>query len=146
MDNPASQQRRAWIEKGVGRLAHGTPFFYGWTILSAAGASMFFRNALGSLTLAVFVYPISQDLGWSRTLIGGAASLGGLLSIIRYRRTSGGLGGGQVWCPPSAYVGTSRVLDLLKTRDLSKVIETSFGQMAIGDFMMFPTLVIVIHR
>ena len=64
------------------QLAHKTPFFYGWTVLSAAGASMFVRNALGSLTLAVFVYPISQELGWSRTLIGGAASLGGLLSII----------------------------------------------------------------
>jgi len=64
------------------RLAHKTPFFYGWAILSAAGASMFVRNAVGSLTLAVFVYPISQDLGWSRTLIGGAAGLGGLLSII----------------------------------------------------------------
>ena len=43
---------------------------------------MFVRNAVGSLTLAVFVYPMSQELGWSRTLIGGAASLGGLLSII----------------------------------------------------------------
>ena len=64
------------------RLVHKTPFFYGWVILSAAGASMFVRNALASLTLAVFVYPISQELGWSRTLIGGAAGLGGLLSII----------------------------------------------------------------
>ena len=43
---------------------------------------MFVRNAVGSLTLAVFVYPISLELGWSRTLIGGAASLGGILSII----------------------------------------------------------------
>ena len=42
---------------------------------------MFVRNAVGSLTLAVFVYPISLELGWSRTLIGGAASLGGILSI-----------------------------------------------------------------
>jgi sugar phosphate permease len=42
---------------------------------------MFVRNAVGSLTLAVFVYPISLELGWSRTLISGAASLGGILSI-----------------------------------------------------------------
>ena len=69
-------------KRGLQRLAHKTPFFYGWTILSAAGAAMFVRNALGSLTLAVFVYPISQEMGWSRTLIGGAASLGGLLSIL----------------------------------------------------------------
>ena len=61
--------------------ANKTPFFYGWYIVGAAGTSMFVRNAVGSLTLAVFVYPISLDLGWSRTLIGGAASLGGILSI-----------------------------------------------------------------
>ena len=62
-------------------LASNPPFFYGWYIVAAAGASMLVRNSVGSLTLAVFVYPISLDLGWSRTLIGGAASLGGILSI-----------------------------------------------------------------
>ena len=62
-------------------LESKTPFFYGWYIVAAAGTSMFVRNSVGSLTLAVFVYPISLDLGWSRTLIGGAASLGGILSI-----------------------------------------------------------------
>ncbi|MFQ6031052.1 MAG: MFS transporter [Dehalococcoidia bacterium] len=62
------------------RLARNTPFFYGWTILFTAGSAMFVRNAAASLTLAVFVYPISQDLDWSRTLIAGAASLGGLLA------------------------------------------------------------------
>ena len=42
--------------------------------------------------------------------------------------------------------GTSRVLDLVKTNDLSKVIDTPFGQMPIGDFLMFPIMDIVIHR
>ena len=65
----------------MSHIANKTPFFYGWYIVGAAGTSMFVRNAVGSLTLAVFVYPISLELGWSRTLIGGAASLGGILSI-----------------------------------------------------------------
>ena len=39
---------------------------------------MFARNAAASLTLAVFMYPIAQELGWSRTLIAGAAGAGGL--------------------------------------------------------------------
>ena len=65
----------------LSHIANKTPFFYGWYIVGAAGTSMFVRNAVGSLTLAVFVYPISLELGWSRTLIGGAASLGGILSI-----------------------------------------------------------------
>ncbi len=64
------------------RLAHSLPFYYGWVILFAAGSSMFSRNAAASLTLAVFIYPISQELGWSRTLIAGAASLGGLVSSV----------------------------------------------------------------
>ena len=62
-------------------LASKPTFFYGWYIVAAAGTSMLVRNSVGSLTLAVLVYPISLDLGWSRTLIGGAASLGGILSI-----------------------------------------------------------------
>lgn len=41
---------------------------------------MFVRNSAASLTLAVFVYPIAQELGWSRTLVAGAASLGGILA------------------------------------------------------------------
>ena len=65
----------------MSHIANKTPFFYGWYIVGAAGTSMFVRNAVGSLTLAVFVYPISLELGWSRTLISGAASLGGILSI-----------------------------------------------------------------
>lgn len=60
------------------RLAGRTPFYYGWVILFAAGSSMFARNAAASLTLAVFIYPMAQDLGWSRTLIAGAAGAGGL--------------------------------------------------------------------
>jgi len=58
------------------------PFYYGWLVLFSAGISMFVRNAAGSLTLAVFIYPMESDLGWSRTEIAGAASLGGLLSMV----------------------------------------------------------------
>ena len=66
----------------IDRLAHKTPFYYGWVILFAAGDAMFVRNAAASLTLAVFIFPISDDLGWSRTLIAGAASLGGLVAAV----------------------------------------------------------------
>lgn len=60
------------------RVSQRTPFYYGWIVLFSAGSSQFVRNAAASLTLAVFIYPISEDLGWSRTLIAGAASVGGL--------------------------------------------------------------------
>ena len=64
------------------RLINRMPFFYGWTILFAAGSTMVVRNAAASLTLAVFIFPMSEDLGWSRTLIAGAASLGGLVATV----------------------------------------------------------------
>lgn len=64
------------------RLLARSPFYYGWIILFAAGSSMVVRNAAASLTLAVFIYPMSEDLGWSRTLIAGAASLGGLVATL----------------------------------------------------------------
>lgn len=64
------------------RLAQRTPFFYGWMVLFAAGTTQFTRNSVAALTLAVFVYPLSQELEWSRTMIAGAASAGGLASSI----------------------------------------------------------------
>ena len=42
--------------------------------------------------------------------------------------------------------GTGRVLELLKSSDLNQVIETPFGPMPIANFIMFPTLDIVIHK
>ena len=60
------------------RLAPRTPFFYGWVILFTASSTQVVRNATASLTIAVFIFPLSEELGWSRTLISGAASFGGL--------------------------------------------------------------------
>lgn len=60
------------------RLAPRTPFFYGWVILCTASSTQVVRNATASLTIAVFIFPLSEELGWSRTLIAGAASVGGL--------------------------------------------------------------------
>ena len=43
---------------------------------------MFVRNAAASLTLAVFMFPMSEDLGWSRTLLAGSASVGGVAAMF----------------------------------------------------------------
>ena len=42
--------------------------------------------------------------------------------------------------------GTNRVLDFLKSADLTKVIETPFGPMPLGQIVMFPTLDLTIHK
>ena len=59
-------------------LARRLPFFYGWVVVFSAGTTQVVRNAAASLTIAVFMFPLAQELGWSRTLIAGAASFGGL--------------------------------------------------------------------
>ena len=70
---------------GIGlqqKLANRAPFYYGWVVLGAACSAMFVRNAAASLTIAVFVYPLAAELGWSRTLISGAAAVGGLAATF----------------------------------------------------------------
>lgn len=63
-------------------LLQRTPFFYGWVIVVVSGITMFFRNSASTLTIAVFVFPMSEELGWSRTTIVGAAAVGGLVSMF----------------------------------------------------------------
>ena len=62
------------------RLAHRLPFYYGWVVLYSAATTQVVRNSAASLTIAVFMIPLADDLGWSRTLIAGAASVGGLVA------------------------------------------------------------------
>lgn len=58
------------------------PFFYGWVILFAVCCAGFARTGGGVAILSVFVEPMTQHFGWSRTAISGAASLGGLLAAL----------------------------------------------------------------
>ncbi|HIM60129.1 MAG TPA: hypothetical protein EYM41_06065, partial [Dehalococcoidia bacterium] len=63
-------------------FANRSPFFYGWAVVVAAGSTVFVRNAAATLTIAVFVFPMSEDLGWSRTLIVGAAAAAGVAAML----------------------------------------------------------------
>lgn len=64
------------------RLQRLLPFYYGWIVVGASGTAVFARMAPAITTLTVFIYPISQELGWSRTLIAGAVSAGALASMV----------------------------------------------------------------
>ena len=63
------------------RLQRILPFYYGWIVAGASGTAVFARMAPAITTLTVFIYPMSQELGWSRTLIAGAVSAGALASM-----------------------------------------------------------------
>lgn len=63
-------------------IARRIPFFYGWVVLFAVCCAGFARQGPAVATLSIFVDPITQEFGWSRTAISGAVSLGGLLAAF----------------------------------------------------------------
>ena len=63
-------------------LSARLPFYYGWVVVFAAGTTTFARMAPSTTTMAVFVSPMADEFGWSRTLIAGSVSLGALSSIF----------------------------------------------------------------
>ena len=64
------------------RLRDKFPFYYGWIVVGAAGTVVFARMAPAITTLTVLIFPMSQQLGWSRTLIAGSVSAGALAALV----------------------------------------------------------------
>ena len=64
------------------RLQRVLPFYYGWVVVGASGTAVFARMAPAISTLTFFIYPISHELGWSRTLISGAVSAGAVSALV----------------------------------------------------------------
>ena len=65
------------------RAARATPFYYGWVILGLSGlASYSSRPLMAVAVLTVFVVPMEDELGWSRTAISLAVSLGGVCAVV----------------------------------------------------------------
>ena len=58
------------------------PFFYGWIILACVCCAGFARNGPAVATLSIFVEPMTSELGWSRTALSGAVSLGGIMAAL----------------------------------------------------------------
>lgn len=63
-------------------LAARLPFFYGWVVLACLCCAGFARQGPAVATLSIFVDPLTQEFGWSRTALSGAVSLGGLLAAL----------------------------------------------------------------
>ncbi|MBS0518519.1 MAG: MFS transporter [Proteobacteria bacterium] len=63
-------------------LAPRLPFFYGWVVLGCICLAGFARQGPAVAVLSIFVAPMTHEFGWSRTQMGGAVSLGGLLAAV----------------------------------------------------------------
>ena len=65
------------------RAARAVPFYYGWVILGLSGlASYSSRPLMAVAVLTVFVVPMETELGWSRTAVSAAVSLGGVCAVV----------------------------------------------------------------
>ncbi len=64
------------------KLKKFLPFYYGWVVVGASGTAVFARMAPNITTLSIFIFPLSQEFGWSRTLISGAVSAGALAALV----------------------------------------------------------------
>ena len=54
------------------------PFFYGWVIVAITMIAGVLAAGVSNITMAVVLKPISEDLGWSRTLTAAAITIGSL--------------------------------------------------------------------
>ena len=63
-------------------FARRLPFFYGWVVVGCAMCSSVVRQTAAVATLSIFLLPMTDEFGWSRTGISGAVSLGGVLGAL----------------------------------------------------------------
>jgi MFS family permease len=54
------------------------PFFYGWVIVIIVAMAGVLAAGVSNITMAVVLKPISEDLGWTRSLTAAAITLGAL--------------------------------------------------------------------
>ena len=63
-------------------MSRSMPFYYGWVIFVVSASTSFSsRPMMAVATLAVFLVPMTEELGWSRGIFAGAVSLGGVFAV-----------------------------------------------------------------
>ena len=64
------------------RIKEKSNVYFGWYALAGVGLVQLVSTAAGSLNLSMFVVPMSDELGFSRTIFSGAVSLGSIFAAI----------------------------------------------------------------
>jgi MFS family permease len=64
------------------RLAHRTPFYYGWVVAGAVFVGMMISTTFAAPTFSLFIEPWTDEFGWSRTAISGAFSFATVLAAL----------------------------------------------------------------
>ena len=94
-------------------LVTGLPFYYGWVIVVVASAAGFMSGPGQTYGFSIFIDPIIDDLGLSRTMIAGLYTTGSLTAA-------------------TTMMVVGRLLDRFGARVMLAVVATLFGFAAIG--------------
>src|SRR5215204_5406069 len=73
LDPAALLQRPSSRLPGIAKIL---PFFYGWFVVAVAMLAAFIGSGLNNVNMGVIFKPMSDDLGWSRSLMAGAVAGG----------------------------------------------------------------------
>ena len=63
-------------------LHRGRSIYYGWVVVGVATFAMFAATLTGGAGFSVFIPAMAQDLGWSRSVLAGALSIGTLVGAL----------------------------------------------------------------
>ena len=69
------------MEKPYKSLGTGN-FYYGWVIVSVVVLSGLASGALINPTIGVFLKPITEEFGWTRSAVAGAVAVGTFVGEI----------------------------------------------------------------
>ena len=93
-------------------LASRTPFYYGWVILGVAALGVFASGPGQTYNFSVFLDPVIEETGWTRTQITGLYAAGSLTAAV-------------------LIIGVGRLLDRYGARVLLTVVVVLFGLAAL---------------
>src|SRR5438045_3742631 len=112
--------------------------YYGWLIVGLAMLSAFLGAGLNNVTMAVLLKPLSEDLGWSRTLTAGVATAGTLAAglLAPWIGRLADRIGPRVLMPLGAAVVGTLVLGLSLIREPWQFYAVYVPARAIGDTLL----------
>ena len=90
-----------------------TPFFYGWVIVAVSTLAVFASGPGQTYNFSVFLDPLIEDTGWTRTQITGLYAAGSLTAAV-------------------LIIGVGRLLDRFGARVVLTTVVILFGLAAIG--------------
>ncbi len=77
-----SQDSSAIIQPNPKAPPLPTPFFYGWVVVACVAAAGFLASGTTNVVVSVLLKPMTEETGWSRTMISSALGVGAIAAGV----------------------------------------------------------------